>query len=322
MTSPTQAPQFGVRQELPFQPNKRRLLDELYRGLRSREEDLARDLMQCGLGVQSCFKAQTISKVTFSKPAMLLVVRGSKEIQVPNKRFVAKAGEMLIVPPNVDFWLGKYPDADSGIYQGMGFRFDIETVEEFRRAYGKGSDSWNLAANWRAPASEATLEWIQHWLDWSQKYPVSLQVQRHRLVELLLLLAQAGLAGNILLGRGPSWRQRVSQLVGVDPARNWRYDDICRTLGVSESAMRRNLRLEGTGFRELLEETRLMSGLTLVQETGMTICQISDAVGYQSQSRFTDRFKERFGVTPSSLRRTALADGGEALLGSGEARSE
>ncbi|MEO3416296.1 helix-turn-helix domain-containing protein [Roseovarius sp. CAU 1744] len=298
------------------------MLDDLYKSLQLRDDDLSKDMMHCGLGVQSCFKQQSISKVTFNKPAMLLVVRGSKEIQVPNKRFVAKAGEMLIVPPNVDFWLGKYPDKENGVYQGLGFRFDIETVEEFRRAYGKGSENWNLAANWRAPASEAILEWTQQWLDWSRKYPVSLQVQRHRLVELLLLLAQSGLAGNVILGRGSSWRLRVSQLVGVDPARDWRYGHVCRTLGISESAMRRKLKLEGTGFREVLEETRLMTGLTMVQETGMTICQISDAVGYQSQSRFTDRFKERFGVTPSSLRRSGLADEGECLLGQGEEFSD
>lgn len=321
MVLSAQATTLGVWQELPFQPTRRRVLDDLYRSLHQRDDDLGKDMMHCGLGVQSCVKPQSISKVTFSKPAMLLVVKGRKEIQVPNKRFVAKAGEMLIVPPSVDFWLGKYPDQESGVYQGLGFRFDIETVEEFRRAYGKGSENWNLAANWRAPASEAILEWTQQWLDWSRKYPVSLQVQRHRLVELLLLLAQSGLAGNIILDRGPSWRQRVSQLVGVDPARDWRYGDVCRTLGISESAMRRKLNLEGTGFRDVLEETRMMTGLTLVQETSMTICQISDAVGYQSQSRFTDRFKERFGITPSSLRRSGVADEGECLLGQGEEAS-
>jgi AraC-like DNA-binding protein len=302
----------------PTNPEKHHLLQELLRNLGRRDRELDRDLMQCCLGVQSCYEPQKISKVTFSKPAALLVVSGSKEIELASRRFVAKAGELLIVPADVEFWLAKLPDPVSGLYQGLGFRFDIETVEEFQRSYGRGLESWNLSSNWHAPASEATLEWIIQWLDWSSKYPPSLHVQRHRLVELLLLLAQAGLAGNILVSRNPSWRQRIGQMICLDPARAWRCQDLCRMLGVSESAMRRHLRVERTSFRDLLEETRLMSGLVMVQETSLTICQVADAVGYRSQSRFTDRFKERFGVTPTMLRRSGPDAPGEVLaLGGG-----
>jgi AraC-like DNA-binding protein len=302
----------------PTTPEKHHLLQELLRILRRRDRGLDRDLMQCSLGVQSCYEPQKISKVTFSKPAALLVVSGSKEIELASRRFVAKAGELLIVPADTEFWLAKLPDPVSGLYQGFGFRFDIETVEEFQRSYGRGLESWNLSSNWHAPAGEAALEWIIQWLDWSRKYSPSLHVQRHRLVELLLLLAQAGLAGNILVSRNPSWRQRIGQMIGLDPARAWRCQDLCRMLGVSESAMRRHLRVERTSFRDLLEETRLMSGLVMVQETSLTICQVADAVGYRSQSRFTDRFKERFGVTPTMLRRSGSDAPGEVLaLGGG-----
>jgi AraC-like DNA-binding protein len=78
--------------------------------------------------------------------------------------------------------------------------------------------------------------------------------------------------------------------------------------------MRRHLRVEGTSFRDLLEETRLMSSLVLVQETSFTISRVADGVGYRSQSRFTDRFKERFGVTPTMLRRSGSDVPGEFLV--------
>lgn len=298
----------SARTQTEMRSGKSRLIDNLLESLIQRDPVLDQDLMQCGLGIQSCYKPQTIAKVIFSKPALLLVVSGVKEILLPNKRYIAKAGEYLIVPADTEFWIGKHPDEATGVYQGLGFRFDIETIQEFQKTFGQGIESWNLAPHWHAPASEASLEWVAQWLEWSRKYPVSVQIQRHRLVELLLLFAQAGFAGNILVSRSPSWRQRVSQMLSVDPARAWRCQDICKTLGVSESAMRRRLRVEDTNFRELLEEVRLMSGLTMVQETRMTICQVADAVGYQSQSRFTDRFKERFGVTPTALRRSGQTD--------------
>jgi AraC-like DNA-binding protein len=297
---------------------KRRLLSELQVNLTRRDHDLDRDLMHCSLGVQSCYRPQNISKVTFSKPALLVVVSGSKEIELANRRFVARAGECLIVPADTEFWIAKYPDPLSGLYLGLGLRFDIETIEAFQRNYGRGFESWNLSSHWQAPASEAALEWIIQWLEWSQKYPPSVQVQRHRLMELLLVLAQSGIAGNILFSRNPSWRQRIGQLIGIDPARDWKCQDLCRALGVSESALRRHLHGEGSSFRGLLEETRLMSGLNLVQETSLTICQVADAVGYRSQSRFTDRFKERFGVTPTGLRRSGTDAQSEALTRLGE----
>ena len=47
-----------------------------------------------------------------------------------------------------------------------------------------------------------------------------------------------------------------------------------------------------------------MQALTLVQESPWSIGRIADAVGYRSQSRFGERFKLRFGMTPSALRLT------------------
>jgi AraC-like DNA-binding protein len=266
------------------------------------------DTIQYGLGVQSCLRPQQIASVAFSKSALLLVISGRKELHFDNRSYMARAGDFLFVPGDSEFWLGKFPEPGTGLYLGMGIRFDIETIELFQKIYGNSLETWDLSPRWCATASEGKLEWIAQWLDWSRRHPASIQVQRHRLIELLLLLAQAGMAGNILLSRSPSWRQRAAQIISMEPARDWRIGEVCRTLGASESALRRKLKLERTSFREVLEQTRLMAGLALVQESGWSICRIADSVGYQSQSRFTDRFKLRFGVTPSELRRADSAD--------------
>jgi len=89
----------------------------------------------------------------------------------------------------------------------------------------------------------------------------------------------------------------------MDPSKDWRCAEVCKKIGMSETVLRRKLLVEETGFRELLEEMRLMTSLRLVQETKWTILRVADAVGYKSQSRFTERFKLRFGMTPTELRR-------------------
>jgi AraC-like DNA-binding protein len=128
-------------------------------------------------------------------------------------------------------------------------------------------------------------------------------------------LSRAGSAGNLLLNREASWRERVAQLVSLEPAREWEAAEVCRRLAIGESTLRRRLQEEGTGFREVMEETRLVAGLALLQETFWPVGQVALAVGYRSQSRFSERFKLRFGLTPSELKRTRMSGSGEKVSG-------
>ncbi len=91
-----------------------------------------------------------------------------------------------------------------------------------------------------------------------------------------------------------------------DLAKEWTLNDICPLLAMSESNLRRKLQDERTGFRELLEDLRLTHGLGLLQTTRLPINHVALECGYQSPSRFSERFKKRFRTTPSELRRTTV----------------
>lgn len=281
------------------EPEICQLFDEIQR----RGIIVGQSASQCELGVHSCYLQQRISAVAFRSPAALLVLAGRKEMQIGDNRYVARSGEMLMVPADTETWLAKVPDEKTGCYQGLGIRFDLDILDLFQRNYGDSLDSWDVAPKWSVAAPKKLISWLTDWLRWSREYPAARQVQRHRLIEFLLLLAQNGLAGNLLMARNPSWRQRVAQLIRVNPAHEWRISEVCRQIGISESSLRRKLSLEESSFRQILEEARLMAGLSLIQETSLPIGRVADAVGYQSQSRFTERFKLRFDVTPSELRK-------------------
>jgi AraC-like DNA-binding protein len=75
-------------------------------------------------------------------------------------------------------------------------------------------------------------------------------------------------------------------------------------LAVSESMLRRNLRQENAFFQLVLDDVRLGHGLLQVQMTRLPIGRIAANCGYQSASRFSARFRQRFDVTPSQLRKT------------------
>jgi AraC-like DNA-binding protein len=72
--------------------------------------------------------------------------------------------------------------------------------------------------------------------------------------------------------------------------------------------LRRKLKLEGTSVQDIKDQARLGLALHLLQTSSNSIGMIADKCGYQSQSRFTERFKKRFGLTPSELRKTKMTD--------------
>ena len=258
------------------------------------------------LSAYHCIKSQKIQRVSFIQPTILMVVKGYKQAKINDQVLTIKTGDFLLLPPDATLWIGNFPDTQERQYLGLAFRFDQEALRSFRQVYGSSIENWDISARWHSKVPETIITLLKQWLEWEQLYSTDLQLIQHRQIELLLLLAQAGLAGNILLGEHPSWKHRVTQLLCIDPARAWEFNDVCSRLGVSGSSLRRKLQSEQTNFRELLEEVRLSMGLSLLLETKQSIGQVAGAVGYQSQSRFGERFKRRFDLSPSELRRTLV----------------
>jgi len=261
------------------------------------------------MGICHCHHPQQLREVPLYQPMIMLVVTGHKEALLNQQRWVLHSGDLFITPPDITLWVNNFPDQQGLPFLGLVFTFSPESVKQFRQLYGTQLlDTWETSPKWQTKAPEEIITALHQWLHWSHRFSVDPQILQHRQVELLLLLARAGLVGNILLGEHPSWRQRVAQLLNMDIARNWKVQDVCQRLALSESSLRRHLQEEQSSFREILENARLVAGLSLLQETFWPIVQVAEAVGYQSQSRFGERFKFRFGMTPSELRRTRVAE--------------
>ncbi len=259
------------------------------------------------LSVFRCYKPQKLRHVSFFQPTLLMVVNGQKQVKINDKSLVIDQGDLLLLPPGTTLWIGNFPDRQQAVYLGLSFRFDQQALKHFRLIYGSSLEGWDISPRWNVKSPTSIVAALTQVTDTNSRHATNDQLAQHRQVELLLLLAQEGIAGNILLGEHPSWKQRVFQLLIIEPARPWQLKEACLRLGVSESSLRRKLQFEETGFRELLEEARLSQGLSLLLESTQSIGQIADAVGYQSQSRFGERFKRHFGMTPTELRRTLVA---------------
>lgn len=87
---------------------------------------------------------------------------------------------------------------------------------------------------------------------------------------------------------------------------NFTLQKLADVMAMSESTLRRKLSNEGNTVQSIKDNVRLSHGLHLLQTTNTPIGLIAHECGYLSQSRFTDKFKQLFGLTPSGLRKTQL----------------
>jgi len=273
------------------------------------------------LGGANIFHArspQHLRAVPIHSPAVGLVLCGRKELRIGNVDSTLRPGQMMLWPSNCDIHFSNYPEGAEGVYLALIFTFSPRAIEHFGRHYASQTRAWTQLPVWSAEVPTSVLLAITQWVELCLEGLVDAEITHHRQVELLLLLSRHGLAGNLLLSRQAAWRQRVAHMLSLDPGHRWEASEVSKRLGCAESTLRRRLNEEGTGFRELLEEVRLVSGLALLQETFWPIARVAAEVGYDSHSLFSERFKLRFGMTPSELKRTRLSDSGEEMSDQGE----
>ncbi len=274
---------------------------------RTLEANVDSGMLGSHVGINRCQTKQSLTRMSFGAPTVMLPVLGTKTVIAEDHEYVCKPGELLMLPDGLSFDVENAPDRQSARYLGIAVRFDVETLALFTQLYGKQFDSWDIVPKWQVVGRANLIAALSSWISWMSQFSTETTQIRHRMVELLLLFSQQGIVGNLILQKHKSWKHRLKELLKLDPARNWRIADVCKRLGVSESTLRRHLRHEEIGFRDLLGEVRLEHGMGLVMETDMLISQISLASGYQSQSRFSERFKLRFSMSPKELRNTRNA---------------
>ncbi len=279
----------------PLARLRARLLDHL--GSDPRQPPLG------GVGIFHSRRPQQLHNVPIHQPVAILILGGHKQYRLGERTGQIGPGQLLLLPAGCTVAIGNHPGADGSDYLALTIGFATETLQRYRRDFAAAySDA--TAPLWQAHAPDDFIAALAQWVEWCLAHGADPAIATHRQVELLMLLARAGVAGNLLLQREAAWRERVAQIISLDPAHPWSASEVSRRLNLGESTLRRRLAEEQTGLRELLEEVRLVAGLALLQETFWPVGQVAEAVGYSSQSRFSERFRRRFGLSPSALKRT------------------
>lgn len=95
--------------------------------------------------------------------------------------------------------------------------------------------------------------------------------------------------------------QRVSQTLD----RKWTIKELCDEGGYSRTHFTRLcLSLYGKNPARIVHEMRMEQAKVLLMNSGLSIGQIAESVGFQYLSDFTNTFKKEFGVSPKEYRKT------------------
>jgi AraC-like DNA-binding protein len=130
---------------------------------------------------------------------------------------------------------------------------------------------------------------------------VSERVIEQRILEVLLLMAEAGAAPLRPDMRMADVTAGVRFLIRNNPSRAWSAGAIAAELNTSEPTLRRHLRQAGSSFREIVAQERMHAARAMLLAGRISVAEAAIVGGYASLSHFAKRFRSTYGCAPSQL---------------------
>ncbi len=244
-----------------------------------------------------------LARVVSELPTLVFVRKGTKTLKRGDLEFVIHEGEAVAIaggqsfdvvnrPNKEDFeavWIAFYPSVIQSLASQQEHLSAVDTAFHLSELKSGFADTFQTAID-----SITT----------SKSIPESVAI--HRVGETLLWLGEFG--KKFKLASPHKTAQKVRSLLTASPAKDWSAAHIADHLEMSEATLRRKLAGEQISFSELLIDVRMSFALSLLQATDLSIGEIAKEVGYESASRFAVRFRDRFGHSPTVLRRETAAN--------------
>lgn len=247
-----------------------------------------------------------IADFRFFEPSILLVRSGQLTLRHQQNAFLQldNAEHLVVVAQHTLTHVSKRPSAEKGFFSSLYLGFSPTVIAAFYRDHSALVASLAPLAGFKTvPLDDELRDTLEHCLrgigNDAQPLP-SPAVQQHRLTGILIALAERGV---LFMPRSSEpLSSKLTALMSAAPEFAWTAASASQQLAMSEATLRRRLVEEQTSFRTLLQDIRMHHAMTLLQTTRWSLSQIADACGYRASSRFSLRFKQRFGCSPADIR--------------------
>lgn len=241
--------------------------------------------------------SHTLSAVDMDTPLLALPVQGSKRVRQKGDWIEVAPGQLLLVPHPIAFDIENIPDPRTGLYIAIGISLEEHVLSAARHLVRNPvpvkSDGGLCCIPLRAHLDDFTT-----WLDALRKG--DLPRACHSVVGIVLSLYAQG-HRTLLYPPEQPLSVRIRRMIDTHPTREWSSADIEAALGISGATLRRQLAAENLSLREIIGHSRLSHALTLLLTTNLPVKSVAGRSGYVSTSTFVKRFRERYGIEPSSV---------------------
>lgn len=95
---------------------------------------------------------------------------------------------------------------------------------------------------------------------------------------------------------------KVEDLVKLNLRKKWSIKEVCNSVFLSESTLYRSLKVEGLSFTTLMMNIKLSHARGLLLHTRLSVSEISFESGFNSTSYFGNKFKSKYGMSPTCYR--------------------
>ncbi len=245
--------------------------------------------------VYTCKQNQFLRNIPILKPVLVVILEGTKEI-VQEKNLISTQGQFLFLAGNNEVTLNNI--THKGSYMSLMIEFEQSDFDILTQP------STTNKTSCVGSQTETLITCLTQYIQW--KPSLAKEILKLRRKELLMLLSLQGYSDIASMRETLNTTNTLIDMFKEDIGTRWAIKDVCHKLSTSESTLRRQLRSENASFNDIQNQVKLGYGIHLIQTTKLPILTIAEQCGYQSQSRFTESFKKRFGITPLKLRKTHL----------------
>lgn len=247
-------------------------------------------------------KSHELRRVPILLPALCRVIEGKKILYCDSGNLCAGRDQIILMSAGTELTIANHPNEHGYIAEFISF--SPQLIHNFFSKFSELQPTKSHSRFKNCIAIDTNFIMVWENLKYSLIKDMPSAMQEYYAYGVFLTLVLAGQSISHLINAQASVSTHVQQTLLLDPAFAWTVEDVATRLHMGSSTLRRKLTHEKKSFREILEDVRLGIALNQIQTTNQPIAFISDACGYSSASKFSQRFRLRYGISPSTLRKT------------------
>ncbi|MBA5202155.1 helix-turn-helix transcriptional regulator [Pectobacterium aroidearum] len=256
----------------------------------------------CALAQPHLRTPQQTTRFHFYEATLLLVLSGQLTLlEQHNTTVVDSPSQLCLITSGASADLTKTPGGHDSVFRSIFLTFSSTLLAQFYHRYPEKLPSAHHSAPFTPLALDddmtCTLQYLVKGITDNTLPEARLAL---RLMDMLLVLSERGY--HFGAPPQPGITALLRALISEEPEYYWTAQSAGRRLAMSEATLRRRLSAEQTRFEVLLLETRMQHAMMLVQTTSWSMQRLAEACGYKSSARFSERFKTRFGCSPTKIR--------------------